>query len=81
VSWSGWPDLNRRPLRPEAKSRYLLPALQHACPGNHCPSVSAGVRCRRRASLLTWLLGSAVPLAGHLDLPGGHRTAACIGGV
>src|ERR1700724_3858671 len=30
LSWSGWPDLNRRPLRPEAKSRRGLPALRHA---------------------------------------------------
>ena len=29
-SRSGWPDLNRRPLRPEAKSRCGLPAQQQA---------------------------------------------------
>jgi hypothetical protein len=25
--WSGWPDLNRRPLRPEANARCCLPPL------------------------------------------------------
>jgi hypothetical protein len=30
LSWSGWPDLNRRHLRPEAKLRRGLPAPQHA---------------------------------------------------
>jgi hypothetical protein len=27
LSWSGWPDLNRRPLRPEANARCGLPPL------------------------------------------------------
>ena len=27
LSWSGWPDLNRRPLRPEANARSCLPPL------------------------------------------------------
>jgi hypothetical protein len=27
LTWSGWPDLNRRPLRPEANARCGLPPL------------------------------------------------------
>jgi hypothetical protein len=27
VTWPGWPDLNRRPLRPEANARCRLPPL------------------------------------------------------
>ena len=29
LTWPGWPDLNRRPLRPEAKSPCGLAALRH----------------------------------------------------
>jgi len=50
----GWPDLNRRPVRPEAKSEYGLPALRHDWPENSRPSASAGVHW-----CLWWLLLTA----------------------
>ena len=43
LSWSGWPDLNRRPLRPEAKLRRGLPAPQRAWPAADRPCMSADV--------------------------------------
>jgi hypothetical protein len=52
ASWSGWPDLNRRPLRPEAKfiDRHTGPMCWLAC--RDCPWVSVGVRAQtRRLSL------------------------------
>jgi hypothetical protein len=52
VTWSGWPDLNRRPLRPEAKFADLGSAHSRIQPGPECPPASAGVRgCVRRSSL------------------------------
>jgi hypothetical protein len=36
VNWSGWPDLNRRPLRPEPGAH----ALESAGPARLCRSVS-----------------------------------------
>ena len=47
LTWPGWPDLNRRPLRPEANSRRGLQGRCLARPGKHRPSVSAAVRCCR----------------------------------
>jgi hypothetical protein len=44
LSWSGWPDLNRRPLRPEAKLRHGLPGPQRAWPAADRPWTSADVR-------------------------------------
>jgi len=43
LSWSAWPDLNRRPLRPEANARGRLPPL---LPCLTCLAPSVDVRWR-----------------------------------
>jgi hypothetical protein len=76
VSWSGWPDLNRRPLRPEANCARGLPGLHVVRPGNDRPSVSAGVRGWRWRSLLSWLLGPSCLVTAGRVLSANGRLAA-----
>jgi len=61
---SGWPDLNRRPLRPEAKLRHGLPAPQRAWPAADRPWMSADVRRR------PWRLSLTSSLIRHPPAPG-----------
>src|SRR5215469_1694342 len=44
--WSGWPDLNRRPLRPEAKFTGQQAGPIHELDCGDCPWLSMEVRTR-----------------------------------
>jgi hypothetical protein len=86
VPWSGWPDLNRRPLRPELSAQASKTAASRPLPWSQAVLASASPRltapggasllpfCSQTA-VLRWAVGGGPIVAQHIHVQLGPRTA------